>query len=100
MPSMLAVRRGTSGGPEHERAVVAAEAESVVHRVAQAVRSRVVEMYMRAAGRVAGLVFQRARPQAVLDRVLRDHRYDAARRATGVVGPGVRTSTVWGKSGA
>src|SRR3546814_3231433 len=43
MPSMAAVRRGTSGGPEHERAVVAAEAEGVVHRVAQAARSRVVE---------------------------------------------------------
>src|SRR3546814_4922600 len=48
MPSMVAVRRGTSGGPEHERAVVAAEAEGVVHRVAQAARSRVVEMYLRA----------------------------------------------------
>src|SRR3546814_7633430 len=55
MPSMVAVRRGTSGGPEHERAVVAAEAEGVVHRVAQAARSRVVEMYLRATGRVAGL---------------------------------------------
>src|SRR3546814_7705454 len=35
MPSMVAVRRGPSGGPEHERAVVAAEAEGVVHRVAR-----------------------------------------------------------------
>src|SRR3546814_21190472 len=61
MPSMVAVRRGTSGGPEHERAVVAAEAEGVVHRVAQAARSRVVEMYLRATGRVAGLAVQRAR---------------------------------------
>src|SRR5690606_7754049 len=60
MPSMVAVRWGTSGGPEHERAVVAAEAEGVVHRVAQAARSRVVEMYLRAIGRVADLAVQRA----------------------------------------
>src|SRR3546814_14996545 len=81
MPSMVAVRRGTSGGPEHERAVVAAEAEGVVHRVAQAARSRVVEMYLRATGRVAGLAVQRARQQAVFERDQREHRFDDAGRA-------------------
>src|SRR3546814_18580982 len=68
MPSMVAVRRGTSGDPEHERAVVAAEAKGIVHRVAQAARSRVVAMYLRVAGRVAGLAVQRARQQAVFAR--------------------------------
>src|SRR3546814_11946184 len=87
MPSMLAVRRGTSGGPEHERAVVAAEAERVVHRVAQAARSRVVEMYLRAAGRVAGLAVQRARQQAVFVRDQREHRFNDAGSAPGVAGP-------------
>src|SRR3546814_13306177 len=78
MPSMVAVRRGTSGDPEHERAVVAAEAEGIVHRVAQAARSRVVEMYLRAAGRVAGPAVQLSRPPAAFDRNQHEHRLEAA----------------------
>src|SRR5690554_8087977 len=81
MPSMVAVRRGTSGGPEHERAVVAAEAEGVVHRVAKAARSRVVEMYLRTVGRVVVLAVQRAREQAVFECDQREHRFDDAGRA-------------------
>src|SRR3546814_6286679 len=84
---MVAVRRGTSGGPEHERAVVAAEAERVVHRVAQAARPRVVEMYLRAVGRVPDLSVQRARQQAVFERDQREHRFDDAGRAQGAAGP-------------
>src|SRR3546814_11499101 len=96
MPSMVAVRRGTSGGPEHERAVVAAEAEGVVNRVAQAARSRVVEMYLRATGRVAGLAVQRARQQAVFERDQREHRFDDAGRAQGLAGPALGRTRVQG----
>src|SRR5688500_12686730 len=87
--------------PEHQRAIVAAEAEGIVHRVAD-VALRVLEADLRTVGRVGHAVIEHAvighalvgrtapegaRQQAVLQRQQGEYRFDDAGCAEGMPGP-------------